>query len=539
MAKKSVTLYNIMVGTCEDVNSIGLDKKIIDSIIQWNQIHSEENICLMPRHWKISCAPSSGKRPQEIINEEMTDRSDALIVFLWAYVGDGIKEEIATFLDNGKPVLLYFYEAPVDYSKLVYTNIEEIKKLKKNYENRLFYSPDPIRTSEEIEGKVIMGLSKCLKSLEKNSTHAIEQKLKQAFSVNEDQEAVVVDFSYSQYKNCNFIVRNSNRTFVWEIPEEYVRPLTEKWFLQNNIPETTGRAYSTAKTADPEIMNRLLTFLDRHFGNLVNIDSLLKDCARKTAEFFLAKSGTDNFNGSVLGVYQIDRNRTIDNELPRFGLSLYSSDYFTFKFMSILYRELKAYKPEVFIVRTPDDVNRLVPFFNSVGIGGFICFDRGEGIEFLFAQRGKSVACEGQWHFSYDETFSLMDQHQLSGVWEFDDQKCLRRGLKEEVGVNARELSIRNNFQNAYTDIMVIATQERFEFEICGYTRFEFSKDYTYRDLMEKYRIAPDANWESSAMIPVNIKDVETFIGSRSMTPECRVLIKRLKLRIKEGSILL
>lgn len=284
-------------------------------------------------------------------------------------------------------------------------------------------------------------------------------------------------------------------------------------------------------------MNRLLAFLDRYFSGLVDVDSLLEDCARRTAEFFLAKEGTNNFNGSVLGVYQIARTRTIDNELPKFDLSLYSSDYFTFKFMSILYQELRRYNSEVFMVRTPDEVNRLVPFLNSVGIGGFIFFDRGKGTEFLFAQRGKGIACENQWHFSFDETFSLMDQHQLSGVWEFDDQKCLKRGLREEVGVNDRNLSTANNFKTGYTDIMVIATQERFEFEICGYARFEFSKDYTYQDLMEKYKIAPDANWESSAMLPVNIKDVEKFMENKDMTPECKVLIRRLKTRIKEGSL--
>lgn len=537
MAKKGVTLYNIMVGTCGDVDLIGLDKKIIDSITQWNQIHSSGNIYLMPRHWKISCGPSSGKRPQEIINDEITNTSDALVVFLWTYVGDGVREEIENFLNDGKPVLLYFYEAPVDYGRLEHTDMEGIKKLKEDYKNRLLYSPVPLHTSEEIEGKLFMGLTGCLDRLERNSTHTVEKKLEQAFSVNEDKEVRIVDFAYSRYENYNFTVRNSNRTFVWKIPEEYVRPLTDKWFLQNNIPETAGRPYSTTKTADPEIMNRLLAFLDRYFSGLVDVDSLLEDCARRTAEFFLAKEGTNNFNGSVLGVYQIARTRTIDNELPKFDLSLYSSDYFTFKFMSILYQELRKYNSEVFMVRTPDEVNRLVPFLNSVGIGGFIFFDRGKGTEFLFAQRGKGIACENQWHFSFDETFSLMDQHQLSGVWEFDDQKCLRRGLREEVGVNVRNLSTANNFKTGYTDIMVIATQERFEFEICGYARFEFSKDYTYQDLMEKYKIAPDANWESSAMLPVNIKDVEKFMENKDMTPECKVLIRRLKARIKEGSL--
>jgi len=158
-------------------------------------------------------------------------------------------------------------------------------------------------------------------------------------------------------------------------------------------------------------------------------------------------------------------------------------------------------------------------------------------MEFLFSCRGKGIACEGQWHFTYDETFSLMDQSRLEKVWTFDYNRCLMRGLREEIGVDTGSSALINNSINGFTDIMVIANGERFEFEICGYVYIGFSETYTYQELIEKYKIAPDANWESSAMVPVNISDIERFIGSRNMTPESRVLIKRLKSRIKVGSL--
>ena len=536
MAKQNVTLYNIMIGTCSDLDAIGLDTRIVNAVMQWNQANQKGCVCLMPRHWKISSAPSSGKKPQEIINEQITNQCDALVVFLWTRVGKGVEEEIQRYMDADKPVLLYFYEGEVAFEHMNNTKMSGIKRFKKKYADKMLFSPKAIHSPEEIEGKLLMGLNFCLDRLKNINLRYIEEGLTREFTVNDSEEVSVVDFTFSQYESRNFTVANSNRTFVWEVPEAYVQPLTDKLFLQNDNPVAAQRAYSKVKTSDPEMTAKLYTFLHENFGNL-DIDSLLKDCARKAAEFFLAKDGTNNFNGSVLGVYHMSRNRTVVGEFPIISLKLYTSDYFTFRFMSILYQELRRYNSRVFVVRTPEDVNRLVPFFNSIGIGGFVCFNRGEGMEFLFSCRGKGIACEGQWHFTYDETFSLMDQSRLEKVWTFDYNRCLMRGLREEIGVDTGSSALINNSINGFTDIMVIANGERFEFEICGYVYIGFSETYTYQELIEKYKIAPDANWESSAMVPVNISDIERFIGSRNMTPESRVLIKRLKSRIKVGSL--
>ena len=56
MAKQNVTLYNIMIGTCSDLDAIGLDTRIVNAVMQWNQANQKGCVCLMPRHWKISSA---------------------------------------------------------------------------------------------------------------------------------------------------------------------------------------------------------------------------------------------------------------------------------------------------------------------------------------------------------------------------------------------------------------------------------------------------------------------------------------------------
>lgn len=538
MAKRNVTVYNIMIGTCGDVDAIGLDTTIIKAVMHWNQANQDGKVNLMPLHWKISSSPMSGKKPQEIINEQITDKGDALIVFIWTQVGKGVEEEIQRFMAADKPVLLYFYEGVVPYEYMGRAKMATVERFKKKYKNKMLFSPQGIVRPEEIEGKLLKDLNACLAKLEKNDKLHVEEELKREFSVNEDKEAAVVDAAYSQYMDENFTVTNTNRTFVWEVPEEYVQRLTDKLFLQNDNPKAKNRPYSTAKTCDPGIKQKLYAFLRENFGDM-DADSLLKDCACKAAEFFLAKDGTNNFNGSALGVYNMSRNRTIKGELPIINLQLYISDYFTFRFMSILYQELRKYNPSVFVAYSPEDVNRLVPFLNSVGVGGFVCFDRGENLEFLFSCRGRGVACEGQWHFTFDETFSLIDQMELGGVYVFDHNQCLKRGLREETGINTESSALLDNSIKGITDVMVITTEERLEFEICGYAYIRFSDAYTYQDLMEKYKIAPDANWESSAMVPVNINDLDRFIANRNMTPESRVLIRRLKSRIGIGSLAL
>ena len=125
-----------MIGTCSDLDAIGLDTRIVNAVMQWNQANQKGCVCLMPRHWKISSAPSSGKKPQEIINEQITNQCDALVVFLWTRVGKGVEEEIQRYMDADKPVLLYFYEGEVAFEHMNNTKMSGIKRFKKKYADK-------------------------------------------------------------------------------------------------------------------------------------------------------------------------------------------------------------------------------------------------------------------------------------------------------------------------------------------------------------------------------------------------------------------
>lgn len=537
MAKHNVLQFNLMVGTCSDIDSEGIDKVIIDTIIQWNRTNRDRDINLMPEHWKISVSPLSGANPQEIIDEQMTNRCDALIACLWTKGGHGVEHEIDKFIKAGKPVMIYYYRGTPSSMEIFDKSDKESLEFIKNKYQGVLYNED-ITSKDEFKYKHITHLNELVLKLQKINNGSINDALKKEFAVNEVEEFSIIDHAYSEYEKRNLNIINSNKSFIWNIPSDFKTELIRKKFILGDDAENiSGKPYSAIKNCDIKIKQKLIHFIKSNF-DITDTDLFLNNIAEQTAQFFLNKEGTNNFNGSALGVYSINRNRTIIGEFPVVDIELYISDYFTFKFMSILYAELIKLNGDVFTIKSFDDVNRLIPFLNSVGIGGFICFDRGEGAELLLAKRGPHVSCPNHWHFSYDETFSLVDQSSIGSTYEFDYKRCLHRALKEEVMGNDNKVeTLLDQSAYGFTDIGVIKTDTRLEFELCGYINITFSDMFTYHDLVEKYQIAPDANWETSAMLPININNIERFINNHTLTPECKVLLKRIRSRIKAGKI--
>jgi hypothetical protein len=65
--------------------------------------------------------PELGDRPQEIVNRQVVDACDILIGIFWSRLGtptrisdSGTEEAIERFLNTGRPVMLYFSQAPVN-----------------------------------------------------------------------------------------------------------------------------------------------------------------------------------------------------------------------------------------------------------------------------------------------------------------------------------------------------------------------------------------------------------------------------------------
>lgn len=92
-----------------------------DVIHEWNYINSlRAKAVLMPVGWETHSSPELSGRAQELINERVLKDCDLLVAVFWTRLGtptgksvSGSVEEIERHLQNGKPAMVYFSDAPV------------------------------------------------------------------------------------------------------------------------------------------------------------------------------------------------------------------------------------------------------------------------------------------------------------------------------------------------------------------------------------------------------------------------------------------
>lgn len=138
-------VFNVMVASPDDVAS---ERSIIrDVIYEWNAVHSKNrSIVLLPIGWESHSSPEMGASPQDIINQQVLDKSDLLVGVFWTRIGtttskyaSGTVEEIERHADLGKPTMLYFSSQPAALDSVDLEQYEQIKKFKESCRNRGLY----------------------------------------------------------------------------------------------------------------------------------------------------------------------------------------------------------------------------------------------------------------------------------------------------------------------------------------------------------------------------------------------------------------
>ena len=222
--------------------------------------------------------------------------------------------------------------------------------------------------------------------------------------------------------------------------------------------------------------------------------------------------------------------RENDKEKDKCTITVYQSDYFTFKCMTNVFNTLKTFTPHKALpsLKGEIDIAKIRPFLNSIGIGGFLIMDRGKGDEIVLALRGNNCDSGGYWHFSFDETFTSDDKKD-----NYSLKECLKRGLVEELGILSEEQNkaLPEN-QIILLDSGIIHTDNndnRFEFEVCAIARICFSKQYTFDDFIKGYRFAKDAELETRCLDFIPINQIDDFINTHRMSPEAKALLNNIK----------
>ena len=118
---RASTVYEILIASPSDVSR---ERTILAEVIEdWNSSNSRtRGISLQALRWELDGVPSFGESPQETLNKQLVKDADILIaVFGWRLgtptktFPSGTAEEIEHFAKSGKPVLLYFSEAPIPH----------------------------------------------------------------------------------------------------------------------------------------------------------------------------------------------------------------------------------------------------------------------------------------------------------------------------------------------------------------------------------------------------------------------------------------
>lgn len=138
--------YKVMIASPTDVDA---ERSIIrEAISRWNNAHSEHRkIVLMPIGWETHSAPEMGARPQDILNRQIADSCDLLIGVFWTRIGtatgeyaSGSVEEIENHMRAGRPTMLYFSGAPVEYGSVDRTQYDKLTEFKKSCRDRGVYN---------------------------------------------------------------------------------------------------------------------------------------------------------------------------------------------------------------------------------------------------------------------------------------------------------------------------------------------------------------------------------------------------------------
>lgn len=138
------TVYNIMIGAPSDIQE---EIQIVQNIIyEWNHIHSfTQKIIFLPLHWSTDSHPDIGAAPQNIINSQITNKSDLLICIFGTRIGtptshynSGTIEEINKHIEAGKPVMIYF-KTVINTTQIDFEQLRKLNDFKKQIQGKALY----------------------------------------------------------------------------------------------------------------------------------------------------------------------------------------------------------------------------------------------------------------------------------------------------------------------------------------------------------------------------------------------------------------
>lgn len=203
--KKGFTHYYYMISCPSDVQKEL--EIVLDTINEINMIVGEENrINIKCLYWKNNSRPEFGDSGQNIINKQLLSKADGVIALFWTkfgtpttQYGSGTEEEIEKAILQGKNVMLYFSNQPINPDKIEYDQYTKVKEFKKRYSG-LFYEYDSLDDFRKKINRHILDLM-----------HTLIEKENLFVHNSNDQ-----DMSLVEIMECGWFIRR----FLLELPTD-------------------------------------------------------------------------------------------------------------------------------------------------------------------------------------------------------------------------------------------------------------------------------------------------------------------------------
>ncbi len=155
----TVEQYTILISAPSDITEENEIKIVKNTIDKFNRIIGTKNgINLISKYWKEDAIPGMGDTPQNLLNKQIVDDSDAIITIFWTRFGSptdsynsGTEEEIMRLKNSSKQVFLYFSNCSLSPDSM---NNEQYKKVvdfkERNKCNSLFFTYDDLYIFSEL-----------------------------------------------------------------------------------------------------------------------------------------------------------------------------------------------------------------------------------------------------------------------------------------------------------------------------------------------------------------------------------------------------
>lgn len=315
---------------------------------------------------------------------------------------------------------------------------------------------------------------------------------------------------FYKYRNINTV--KTNEQFYLSIPEKQlveIRKINSEFVSR---PDTLFHAFDWE-----EYGSKI---------NVPNLKALIEKHRSIVADQILTKlqNGLLVFNGEKFGVKHILIDREGVDEDARLIIRFYDTDYFTHMVTEAVFEELKEQKHDIMNTNTITDINKYYLFTSSFGVNTLILLN--ETKELILAKRNaylKLSNTSSRWHVSMNEGLSLTDSEGDT----IDLKQCVRRGLREELGIRTNEYesqTIFNEFGDLFIDV------EALEIGITNVVKTNMSLG----NLMRCYSAAKDGSLETTELItvPFSQRKIDAFLENHETTPACECCMSMLAARI-------